>query len=258
MKTMEESKPGFMAVREYFEREESAFEKSEFFEGELFAKTGASVNHNHIALNVGAELRDRLKERPCLVFPGDIKVQMEHGRHYVYPDASVVCEEIEYGMGRKDVIANPVVVVEVLSPSTRVYDSRDKFAAYRELPPLREYILIHRDRVMVEQFINQSPDLWQLRIYRRVLDDLRIEAVETVLPLTEIYRNVQFEKKRRITGRPRRNGLSPSTPPPVHNRAEAPWPTDADPRIRNQRCMTTNVDVKRLFNPPPSPSRSNT
>lgn len=181
-----------ISAEDYFEMEETAFEKSEYYHGEIFVMSGASVNHNLIVMNTGSALHVKLSDAGCLVFPSDIKVELDPGRHYAYPDISVVCGEIAYGAGRNDIITNPKVIVEILSESTRDYDRGGKFAAYRELPSLTDYILIEQYRVLIEHFSRKSSELWEMRIYRSQDDMLDIDSMGLSLPLRDIYKNIKL------------------------------------------------------------------
>ncbi|MCP4113218.1 MAG: Uma2 family endonuclease [Desulfobacteraceae bacterium] len=107
---------------EYFQMEETAEYKNEYYHGEIFAMSSASVNHNLIVVNVIASLSNALKKSDCFIFPSALKVQVVKAEHYAYPDISVVCGDIGYGADRDDIITNPVVIVEVLSESTKDYD----------------------------------------------------------------------------------------------------------------------------------------
>ncbi|QTA79483.1 Putative restriction endonuclease type II, DUF820 [Desulfonema limicola] len=177
---------------EYFETEEQAEYKSEYYNGEIFAMTGASVNHNLICTNIIIALGTQLKE-PCLVFPSDIKVEIDPANHYVYPDISVVCGEIEYGAGRNDVITNPKVIFEILSRSTGNYDRGDKFVAYRSLVSLTDYILVNQYAVIIEHFTIKKPDLWELRVYRSFNDFMVIDSIDASIELKDIYKNIRIE-----------------------------------------------------------------
>ncbi|MDM8535874.1 Uma2 family endonuclease [Desulfobacterales bacterium HSG17] len=183
---------------EYFEMEKSVEYKSEYYHGEIFAMTGASVNHNLINANIIVAIGSQLKE-PCLVFPSDIKVEIDPAHHYVYPDVSVVCGDIEYGAGRNDIITNPKIIIEILSESIGYhdrgnYDRGDKFLAYRGLSSLTDYILVNQYSVMVEHFIMKKPDLWEMRVYRNLNDMLNIDSIDVSIAVKDIYKNVGIIK----------------------------------------------------------------
>ncbi len=127
--------------------------KYEYVAGEVFAMTGASFNHNLITANVIGELRNRLKAKPCSILANDMRLRIESADACLYPDMMVVCDPPAFLGQRRDVITNPMVVVEVISPSTEGYDRGGKFVLYRSLPSLRHYVLIAQERLGVDVFI---------------------------------------------------------------------------------------------------------
>ena len=142
---------------------------------------GASREHNLIATNVAGELRQRLRERTCEVYQGDMRVKVSPTGLYTYPDVTVVCGEPEFEDAELDTLLNPKVLVEVLSPSTADYDRGRKFIHYRRLPSLQEFVLISQDRALVEH-------------YQSALDGtLVLPSIQCELPLAEIYLKVCFE-----------------------------------------------------------------
>ena len=192
---MQMSKPETISVDEYFELERTSEEKHEYFNGEIFAMTGASVRHNVIVSNVIVSMGNALDGTDCQVFPSDIKVELDLDKHYVYPDVSVVCGRVETVEGRNDAITNPKIVFEILSESTKDYDRASKFKAYRKLSSLADYILIDQYSVSVEHYRKHGPGHWVLREYEKLQDILVFEDFEISLPLSQIYRRVDFEKK---------------------------------------------------------------
>jgi len=183
---------GEISSDEYFEIEETAEYKSEYYHGEIFAMSGASVNHNLIAMNISAGLYDSLRNSDCFVFPGDIKVQVAESAHYVYPDVSVVCGEIEYGTNRDDIITNPVVIIEILSESTKDYDKGSKFQAYRKIRTLRDYILIDQYAYHVEYFSKNELGKWMLDEFENLNDLFTVKSINVDLPLNSIYFRVKL------------------------------------------------------------------
>ena len=149
---------------EYLERECHAQERSEYANGELFAMAGGKKAHNLVALAFGAELRAALRQRPCLVFPSDMKVRVGETQ-YVYPDCSAVCGAARFENDEDEVLLNPEVLVEVLSPTTEAYDRGEKSRLYRALPSVRELLLASSSVARVEQLVRQADDSWVLRVY---------------------------------------------------------------------------------------------
>ncbi len=189
---MQMTKPQTISAEEYFELERTSETKHEYLHGEVFAMTGASVRHNLIVSHVIGALDRALGETDCEIFPSDIKVELEFDKHYVYPDVSVVCEQIETAKRRNDAITNPKIVFEVLSESTKDYDRGTKFAAYRKLPSLTDFIVIDQYSVLVEHHRKQGPGRWVMHEYESLQDSLLFEDLQVSVSLEKIYRNLKF------------------------------------------------------------------
>lgn len=175
---------------EYLALERLAEFKSEYLDGRIVAMTGASAAHNRITGAVYAELRSRLRGRPCDAFIADMRVQIGGGRRYVYPDVVVVCGEPRFLDGALDTLTNPALIVEVLSPGTEAYDRGEKFVHYRAIESLREYVLVAQDRVLVERFV-RGGDYWTLATLTDLDASLELASVECSIPLREIYYGVE-------------------------------------------------------------------
>lgn len=185
-------KKNLLSPREYFEGEEIAEYKSEYYHGEIFAMSGASFNHNVISMNVTSDLHGKLRDSSCFVLAGDMKIQIEEDDYYTYPDISIVCGDIEFGQNRDDIIENPLVIIEILSRSTRSYDRGDKFTAYRQIGSLRDYILIDQHTRHVEHFFKNKAGRWELEELRNPDDILKIRSVDAELSLKTVYDRVRF------------------------------------------------------------------
>ena len=185
------SKP-FLTPQEYLAHERRAETKSEYLRGEMFAMSGASREHNLIAVNVSRELSQQLRERDCEVYQGDMRVKVSPTGLYTYPDVTVVCGQPEFEDAEVDTLLNPKVLVEVLSLSTADYDRGGKFTHYRRLPSLQEYVLISQDCPLVEHYVRQGEDEWLLTEQRALQDTLVLPSIQCELPLAEIYLKVQF------------------------------------------------------------------
>lgn len=177
---------------EYFRMEESADFKSEYYQGEIFAMTGASFNHNVIAMNVASRLHESFYDSNCFVLAGDMRIQADKSRHYTYPDLSVVCGDIEFVDGRDDTIANPIVIFEILSDFTKDYDRGSKFTAYRNIHSLKDYILINQYAYHIEYFFKNEAGRWSLDDFKRLDDTFRINSIDIELPLNTIYYRVKL------------------------------------------------------------------
>ncbi len=184
----------YYTPEEYLALEEIADYKSEYFDGEIFAMTGASRNHNVITLNVGSLLRQAFKGRKCIAFTNDMKVQARKDGPYVYPDVIALCGELSYAKNRTDMITNPTIVIEVLSESTEAYDRGLKFRLYRTIPSLQEYVLIDQREMVVECYHKDEQGRWVLEQTLSNQDEtLKLAAIGVELPLSEIYDKVEFE-----------------------------------------------------------------
>ena len=140
----------FLTPEEYLEIEEKANYKSEYYNGETFALAGASINHNRIAGNLYANLNIALRGKSCEAFMADMRLWIKKEDLFTYPDVMVICGEPKFYQERKDTIVNPILIIEVLSDSTEIYDKGQKFVFYRSIPTLQDYIVIDQKRVQIE------------------------------------------------------------------------------------------------------------
>ena len=182
----------FISPEEYLARERQAEQKSEYFNGEIFAMSGASPRHVLIVTNVVAELREQLKKRACTVYSTDLRVKVSATGLYTYPDVVVVCETPRFDDERKDTLLNPTLIVEVLSDSTKDYDRGDKFEQYRTLPSFVEYVLIAQDKYHVEHFVRQADNRWILSETNRPEDAITLTSIGCTLALQEVYDKVDL------------------------------------------------------------------
>jgi len=184
-----------MTPEEYLALERSSLDiKYEFFDGEAFAMVGARANHVRINANLTREIGNKFKTNRfiCEVFPNDMRVKIKDS--YAYPDIVISCGNAEFEDDEFDTLTNPVVIMEILSDSTERFDRGDKFAYYRMIPTLKEYILISQKKYLVDQF-TRIEDGWKYRSYANADHILKMASVDCELPLSEIYLNVEFESK---------------------------------------------------------------
>lgn len=177
-----------MSAAQYLERERSAADKHELWQGEVFAMAGASLVHNQIVGNLARALGNLLAEGPCLVLASDMKVYIPLRDAFVYPDLSVVCEAPQL-LGDHEVITNPSLIAEVLSDSSERFDRGEKFAGYRRLPSLIDYLLISQDRARIEHYERQAEDRWLLRELGPGAS-VSLRSIGAALPVDEVYRKV--------------------------------------------------------------------
>jgi Uma2 family endonuclease len=181
-------------VEDYLQMEEYSNVKHEYYQGEIFAMSGAKPDHNTIVVNTIISLGMKLRGSSCQVFNGDQRVHIEETGLFTYPDASLVCGEPVFWKNDEMNLTNPVVIVEVLSPSTKGYDRGKKFSLYKRLKKLQEYVLIDSHSVFVEQWVKSPGGDWTARKYERLDEKFVIEKVAVSLSLVEIYDKVRFLK----------------------------------------------------------------
>lgn len=183
-------------IEEYLRFEEQAEQRHEYHNGKVIPMSGGTIEHNQIAGNLFRIIGNALIEsgKMCQVLSSDMKIWIEAAQRFVYPDVTVLCDEPQFYKDRRDAIANPLLLVEVLSESTEAYDRGKKFERYSSLSSLREYVLVSQNEPAVEVFFrdHDRPDDWQ---YHRAtgLDALiQLQAINCELSLKEIYHLVKF------------------------------------------------------------------
>lgn len=190
-----------LTVAEYLAIEREAEFKSEFLDGEMFplhgppgphGMAGASRRHNEVTQNLNIEIGSRLKGRPCRTYSADLRVRIDRTGLYTYPDFLIVCGPPEFEPDDPDTLTNPQVIVEVLSKSTESYDRGLKFLHYRQLPSVREYVLVSQDRVLVERFVRQPDDTWLLTTFADPAGEFALATVPVRVPLADVYRGVDL------------------------------------------------------------------
>ncbi len=172
---------------DYFGIEEMSEIKHEYYDGEIFALAGASFSHNHIVANLLSALRAAFINGPCDAFANDVRVSTPGGL-YTYPDIVVFCGMIELADEKLKVATNPVVIVEVLSESTKNYDRGQKFDLYKSISTLREYVLIAQDQVYIEHFRLNNTGEWKRHEYFNIDDVLNLSSINFQTKLFPIYR----------------------------------------------------------------------
>lgn len=184
---------------EYLERERQSETKHEYIDGEIVDMAGASILHNLLVLNVGAALRERLRGKPCVVLASDQRVNIRATRLYTYPDVSVVCGRPETHPADAQTLLNPLVIIEVLSDSTEAYDRGEKFAHYRGLPSLREYVLVSQRARRIEHYRRVEVGQWLLTEYQEGAA-VPLPALGIELPLAEVYDKAELVAAEDVVG----------------------------------------------------------
>ncbi|MBC7554929.1 MAG: Uma2 family endonuclease [Taibaiella sp.] len=179
-------------IKEYLEMEDAATEKHEYYKGEIFAMSGASVNHNIITGNLYYHLRGKLSVGGCKPFAGDFRIYIPQNSLFTYPDISIICGAIETLDNDNINVLNPSVIIEVLSHSTRSYDSREKFELYKAIPSLKEYILVDSLAVFVQVSMRDGVGNWSAFEYNYVTQAAEIKSVNISVSIDSLYGGVTF------------------------------------------------------------------
>ena len=182
----------YYTAAEYLALERRATYKSEYVNGHIIAMSGASRRHNLIAANISRELSSQLRGRPCESYISDMRVRVSETGLYTYPDVLAVCGDIRFADEQTDTLLNPTVIVEVLSASTEAYDRGDKFAHYRRLASLHDYVLVSQDAVRVEHYVRQG-EKWVLSEASLLTDTVSLASIQCTLVLEDIYDKVRFD-----------------------------------------------------------------
>ena len=170
----------------------SSLEKHEYYQGEIFAMAGASPRHNVIFKNLFWELAYRLKGNLCQPYGSDLRIHIPENSLYTYPDISIICRDIVGPEEDNETAILPTVLIEILSPSTKDYDRGTKFKLYRDIPSLREYVLVDSDAISVEVFRINGEGNWQLYEYKTPNELLEIKSLDFQLSLKEIYERTKL------------------------------------------------------------------
>jgi Uma2 family endonuclease len=179
-----------LTIEEYLKWESANVDKHEYYQGEVFAMSGGKISHNIISANLLVSLGVRLRGKSCRPFNSDQRIHIPENTLFTYPDISVVCGDPVTLNNDQWNILNPSVLMEVLSPSTSRYDRSDKFKLYRDIPTLKEYILVDSQTIRIEAFRINEGGLWELVEYENADGSLHLSALNMYIPLTEIYEGV--------------------------------------------------------------------
>lgn len=178
-----------LSPEEYLEAERRAETKHEYWGGEIIDFAGASERHNLIVGNLVVALGSQMRGSPCRAYPSDLRVRTRPD-HYLYPDLTVVCGESRLADEKRDVLLNPTLVVEVLSPSTEMRDRTDKLDQYRKVTTLQDYLLVSQNGRRIQRYTRQESDFWLFSEATEAGDVLRLESIGCTLALDDVYENV--------------------------------------------------------------------
>jgi Uma2 family endonuclease len=192
MKTAMSTQPKtFLTEAEYLDLDRRSEVKNEYLNGEIFKTAAVSRWHALIEMNIGRELSQQLKGRACEAY-SNLRLRVTPTRLYTYPDVMVVCGDPQFADDEKDTLLNPILVVEVLSPSTQDCDRGGKFEHYRRLPSLVEYVIVEQSAPRVEHRVRQSVDRWLFTAIEGLDRTVQLDSIGCLLHLAEVYDKVQW------------------------------------------------------------------
>jgi Uma2 family endonuclease len=179
---------------EYLHREEKTLERYEFYNGQIIKVMGGTDVHSEISMNIGTAIKiaTRSLTRVFRVYNSDLKIRIEASDIGVYPDALVICEQPQFWNNRRDIITNPLLIVEVLSPSTQSYDRLGKFELYKQIPSFQEYVLVNADTFGVETRFQEETDLWRIKKHTNANDTIALRSLGTSISMADVYEHIEF------------------------------------------------------------------
>ncbi len=180
-------------IEEYIELEKSSEERYEYFDGEVFSMAGGSLEHAIIATNIAGAINNKLSGKKCRAINSDIRIKVPTASPYRYPDVTVVCGEpiTEKYLGQV-MLVNPLLMVEVLSPTTKNYDKDRKFLAYQSIESFQEYLLVAQDTPHVTRYVRQADNQWLRADIIGLDSSVELKSLGVTLSLSEIYQAVNF------------------------------------------------------------------
>ncbi len=187
-------------LEEYMEMEEHSLEKHEFIDGAIYAMSGSTPKHAAITANAIVAIGSQLKKGSCRVYSGDLKIATDMRGHFCYPDAVIVCGKPRFHDKFQDVLLNPTVIIEVLSPSTEGYDRGEKFKRYRRIGSLTDYLLISQNQPLVEHFSKQAEG-WVMQDADKLGGKIKLKTLKMTLALADLYDGIEFTIEDQLSGR---------------------------------------------------------
>ena len=181
-------------IEEYLEMERASDVKHEYYQGEIFAMAGANPRHNWIFTNVFGDLCIQLKGKPCRPYGSDMRMTIPENTLFTYPDIAIYCGDPATIDKDEDTITEPTIILEILSPSTRAYDMGKKFELYRDIPTLKEYILIDAENIAVKNWRINAHNRWEPQEYKTLQETVLIPTVGISLSMREIYHGTRLAK----------------------------------------------------------------
>src|ERR1039457_3906931 len=186
----------FLSPEEYLEIERKALDKSEYYNGEIFAMSGVSRRHDRIATQLAFLIAQHLSGKRCEDFSANMRVLAVPSGLYTYPDLSVACDEPQFADPHVDTLTNPALLVEILSPSTEDYDRGKKAKLYRAIPSLQELLFIAQDSYEVELYRRQADGSWLLIEAKGLESAITLTSIGYTLSLRELYEKVLVAREK--------------------------------------------------------------
>ncbi len=184
-------KEDYVSVAEFWEMEAKSEVRHEYLGGRVYAMAGGTPNHAKIIFNISVALGARLRGRPCSGSSSDQLVKIERSGLRTYPDVLISCPPQRFDADEPNALLNPSLIVEVLSPSTQNYDRAEKWDSYRQIPELRDYILVSSDRVRVEHLQRGEQNQWISQTIIERDEVLSVPNLQLEIPLDEIYEGIE-------------------------------------------------------------------
>ncbi|MEN0045601.1 MAG: Uma2 family endonuclease [Bacteroidota bacterium] len=184
-------------LEEYLVFEAKSEVKHEFINGKIVEMPGADSTHNILATNIAYCIKLAAKKdvKSYPIMGSDMKIYIEDIDQVRYPDAVVVCEELIYHDNNQMLLINPLLIIEVLSPSTQEFDRTTKFEQYKHLPSFKEYLLVHQERPLVSTYFREEEDLWRIRSTRGLEESCTLKSIDIELALADVYEHIEFGEK---------------------------------------------------------------
>lgn len=183
-----------LTIEEYINHEIETGQRYEYHNGQLYAMSGGTINHGILCGNIYAELRNSLRNKPsaCKALTGEVKLHIPSENAFVYPDAMVVCGEMQRSERDTNALTNPTLIVEVLSKTTESYDRGDKFYKYRQIPTLQEYVLIEQEKIVVEIYSKHAnTDLWRISRVEGLDQMITFHSLGVAISMKDLYSDVE-------------------------------------------------------------------
>lgn len=181
-----------LTTEEYLRWEKESLGKNEYYRGEIFAMAGVGARHVIIAKNLMRDLATVLRAKPCQPYGSDLRIHIPENTLFTYPDISIICGDIIPSKEDTDTATLPTVIIEILSPSTKQYDRGEKFKLYRDIPSLKEYIMIDAESPGIEAFSINSSGHWELTEYKTTEGSLAISSLGLLLTIADIYEDTKL------------------------------------------------------------------